>query len=291
MSYLLRIILVIQISFTTLTALSQLQKEYVVQEQKVMLSDIVKNPKTDKILFNINPTRHTKRVQASELLKRLESYGYKEYHSRYSIIQFSQKSPIDTSSFKESIQRYYKERYPEIVIEEITIKPLKYLTKLPKEYTLSFKKRAYLTNQSLFFLKTLDNKKIFFKYTLLAKTPIYIAKKNIAKGEEISHVNTEKKSIILHKFRAMPLVRLQKGSYEAKHRIKRGSLLTQRDITQLYLVKRGAEITVRLHNEGISIIFYAEALKSGHINDTISVSYKNKKIPVRITGKNRAEVK
>jgi flagella basal body P-ring formation protein FlgA len=287
----LKIFLFITIFFTQLFATQELQNEYFIDGQKVMLSNIVKSPKTDEILFNINPARHSKRVQASELIKRLDSYGYRGYHAQHTIIQFSQKSHINTKLFKESIQSYYKERYPGIVVEEITIKPLKYLTKLPKEYTLFFKKRAYLTNQSLFFLKTLDNKKIFFNYTLLAKTPIYFAKKNIAKGEEISHVNTEKKSIILHKFRAMPLVTLQKGRYEAKHQIKRGSLLTQRDMTQLYLVKRGTEITVTLHNEGISIIFYAEALKSGHINDTIPVRYKNKKIPVRITGKNRAEVK
>lgn len=268
----------------------QLQQEYLVTAKTVKISDIIKSPKKDSILFNINANRHSKRVKASYLIKELKSYGYHDITSRHAYIQFTQKSPLNTKKLTSLLKRYYKEHYKNIEIQKITIKPIKYLSTFPKNFTVGFRDKAYLSHKGTFYIKTVENKKIFFNYTLLAKLSVYRAKKKIEKSEPITRINTEKKSIILDKFRAFPLMDISTVHYEAKHRIRQYSLITQRDVITLHLVKRGENVTVTLKNQGIYITFLAKALQSGRLGETIRVMHKNKKIRVRVTGKNRAEV-
>ena len=165
------------------------------------------------------------------------------------------------------------------------------MLQLPKEYTIGFPRNAYLSHKGIFYIKTPDNKKLFFNYLINAEISVYQTTKEIQKGEELSNFNLQKKSIILDKFKAEPVIELQKNHYEAKHRLKKGLILTQRDIRRLYLVKRGDNVIVTLHNNDLEIVFNAKALQSGRLGETISVLHKNnKKVRVRVIGKNRAEV-
>ncbi|MEO1937663.1 MAG: flagella basal body P-ring formation protein FlgA, partial [Sulfurimonas sp.] len=67
---------------------------------------------------------------------------------------------------------------------------------------------------------------------------------------------------------------------------------TQRDVTGLYLIKRGTQVSVTLEDGGVSIVFSGRALQNGRYGDTIAIRQKNnKKIYVTVTGKNRAKVK
>ncbi len=277
--------------FTTLLFSQELQQEYILNSDTVKLSDIVKSPKKDHILFNINKSRHSKRVRSSELLKKLKSFGYNDFHTQHAYIQFSKKSPINTQKLQDALLHYYQQKYKNIIIKNIVLKPTKYMLHLPKNYVVGFPRNAYLSHKGIFYIKTSENKKIFFNYILKAKTTVYETKKEIQKGEELSGFNLQKKSIILDKFKADPLMDLQKNHYEAKHRLKTGHIVTQRDLRRLYLVKRGATVVVTLHNNDLEITFNAKALQSGRLGETISVLHENnKKIRVRVIGKNRAEV-
>ena len=284
-------IIILFLFLTTLLFSQELQQEYMLNSDTVKLSDIIKSPKKDTILFNINVSRHSKRVRSSELLKKLKSYGYNNFHTQHTYIQFSRKSPINTQKLKDALIAYYQQKYKHIAIENLFLKPTKYMLHLPKNYTIGFPRNAYLSHKGIFYIKTLDNKKFFFNYILRAKTTVYQTKKEIQKGEELSGFNLQKKSIILDKFQANPLMELPKHQYEAKHRLKNGLIVTQRDIRRLNLVKRGAAVVVTLHNNDLEISFTAKALQSGRLGDTISVLHDNsKKIRVRVIGKNRAEV-
>jgi len=288
----LKFLLIFQLFSITLLATTELQKEYIVTNKRVMLSDIIKDPKEDLLLYEITSTRHSKRVQASKLLKKLQTYGYRDLSSKHAYIQFSQKSPIDTKPLEDAVVRYYKKYYKNIKIKKVVVEPNRYLTKIPQNYTVGFTRNAQLSHKGIFYIKTDTNKKIFFHYLIDGTINVYETKKPIKKGEELSFLNCQKKSIMLDKFRAMPLVILPRGHYEAKHRIKKFKLLTQRDVEKLFLVKRGAHITVTLQNGGIDIIFSGRALQSGRYGDTITIMHNNnKKIHVVVTGKNRAKVK
>ncbi|MEN4053216.1 MULTISPECIES: flagellar basal body P-ring formation chaperone FlgA [Sulfurimonas] len=283
---------ILSLLFLTLQANQELQHEYSVTGKDIMLSDIVNSPKEDARLFQISPSRHSKRVKSKELLRLLKEYGYKNFQAKHAYVQFSQKSPINTDKIKNSLIEYYQEKYKDIKIEKVDLLPSKYMTHLPKEYKVGFSRNAYLSRKGVLYIKTPDNKKIFFNYNMYARLNVYETKKKIEKGEELSELNCKKKSIILEKFRAMPLMDLPRARYEAKHRLKKFSLLTQRDVVGLFLIKRGSHVNVYLQDEGVYITFGAKALQSGRYGDTITVVNQNKKkIHVRVIGKNRAEVR
>ncbi|WP_457746930.1 flagellar basal body P-ring formation chaperone FlgA [Sulfurimonas sp.] len=284
---------IIFLLFLSLTLYSyELQRNYYIDSTKITLGDIIKESHSNKILFTLDNNRHTKRIKATKLIQILKQSGYKQVTCNYPYIQFNKKSPIDKSKIINAIKTYYTKTYPYIKIEKITVEPNSYLSKLPKEYTIEFRRNAYLSNKNMLDIKTYENKKIFFKYNIKAYVTVLFARKEIKKSQELSRLNVKKKSIILEKFKAMPLVEITRGKYQAKHRIKNATVVTQRDVTGLELVKRGSNVTVTLNEPHINITFLAKALKSAHLGETIHVIQKNgKKIEVLVTGKNRAEVK
>jgi len=270
----------------------ELQRNYYIDTNSITIADIIEESHSNTKLFQINPDKHTKRVKAKELISLLQSYGYKNISSKYPYIQFNKKSPIDTSKIIKAVKHYYKKNYPNISISKVVVMPNSYLEKLPNEYKVKFKKNAYLSNKGIFHIKTYENKKLFFSYQIQAKTAVIVARQEIRKATELSKVNTQKKSIILEKFRAKPLFDIKKGLYQTKHKIKKSTIITQRDIVGLTLVKRGSYVTVTLYEPHISITFLAKALRSARLGESIYVMQKNgKKIEVVVTGKNKAEVK
>lgn len=268
-----------------------LQSNYFVKNDFVMLSDIVKKPTKDVQLYKINPNRHTKRVKAKEFLKNLKKYGYKNFVSKHNYVQFSKKSPISTKYIKEQIKKEYKKRYLHVEILSLHVEPRVYIEKLPDKYQFEIDDKAYLSNEGICSIKTQENKKIFFNYHISAKVAVYKTRTRLERGTELSNMNIQKKSIMLEKFRAAPIQTLDAHSLEAKHRLKAETILTKRDVTGLYLVKRGATVVVFLNDGGINISFIAKAVTSGRFGEKITVLRNDdKKIKVRVSGQNRAEM-
>ncbi|MEA3451604.1 MAG: flagellar basal body P-ring formation chaperone FlgA, partial [Bacteroidota bacterium] len=140
-------------------------------------------------------------------------------------------------------------------------------------------------------IKNSSKKQIFFNYAIDAKIDVYKARKPIMRSEELSHINCVKKSIILDKFRAMPIEIIKKGIYQSRQHIKLNKIITTRDVQTLRLAKRGTMINIFLTQENITITFSAEALKDGVYGDIIKVKQSNNRvIKVRIIGKNKGEV-
>lgn len=281
------------LSFSTLIfAINTLQSNYFVQHNFIMLSDIVHvKKKDDKKLFTIEKYRHSKRIQKDKLLKILQNNGYSNYTSKHNYIQFTKQSPINTTTIQKNIKKLYAKKYIKIKISSIALAPTHYLEKLPKNYSVHFNNKAHLSNRGVLYIRTNDNKKIFFNYEIVATVSILVARKNIKKGSELSSINTRKNSIILSRFRAMPLQGLHVNKYQAKHNLKTDEIITSRDVIGLYIVKRGSNINVSLQSEGIDIFFTARALQNGRLGDSISVMQRNgKKLRVVIIGRNKAEV-
>ena len=267
-----------------------LQKSYYVQTDEIKLSSIIKNVQDDKVLFHIAHKREYKKIKSKKLIEILQKYGY-TVQTTHRFVTFYKKSPVDLQFVKEYLQKYYKEYYPEIKIDSISVMPRKYISSLSTIQKIKIPKKAYLSNHAIISLATKQKKQIFLDYTVDATITALVAKKDIAREEEISFVNTTKKSIILTKFKAQPLIHAPSGVYESKFHIQAGKLITLRDVTMLHLIKRGNEVNVFLQSGPLSITFSAKALNNGKLGDTIKVQRSDgKRIKVIVTGKNRAKV-
>jgi len=271
-----------------------LKNTYYINNDYIMLSDIVKvNPNNDKKLFRLEQNRHTLRIKTKKLTKLLKKEGYDGYISKHrGYIQFNKRSPINRDKLKIALKKLYLKKYDQISILSVNIEPNSYIQKLPDTYTIAFERRSFLSKKGTLYIKTPDNKKIFFHYFIQAKVSTYQAKKNLKKGTQLSNRNCQKKSIILDKFRAMPIQNIGTNHYQSKHHIRVGSIITTRDVTGVDLVRRGSMVNVFIRNGNMEISFSAKALQNGKMGDTIKLLNKEgKKIKVIITGKNRAEVK
>jgi flagella basal body P-ring formation protein FlgA len=267
-----------------------LESEYYVPSDEIKLSSILPQSQNDVLLFNITEGRDTKRVQSKELITLLKSYGYHDVKSKSQYVQFTKQGLFDSSKMKNEIIKIYKQRYKQIEIESLEIHSRGYLDSLPQEYSVNMQSKSHLKNEGMFYIKTPQNKKIFFDFTIKGKLDVYFARENIKRNAELSSINAVKKSIILDKFQAQPIQNIANGTVQSKHNIKKGTLLTSRDIVELQLVRRGSEVSVLLESENMSISFSAEALEDGVYEQIIEVQKQNGvKVKVKVIGKNRGE--
>ena len=267
----------------------QLQKNYYIAGKKVLLSDITNNPKNSKILFNIKQNKHLKRIKSKELIKLLKQYNI-QAQTHHSYIQFTQKSPINTSDIEASIVKYYKTHYPTITIKSLIVQPRTFLTQLPAYVTLKFQKHAYLKNYGVVALITEDRKELFLNYTVNATVQVYKTKKKIQRAEEISPINVKPSAISLQKLLDSPLTDIT-HHYQAKYNLKEDTIITMRDVVPLVVVKHGDIVNASLQNGNVEIIFSATAKQNGTISDIITIeTEQGKKLKAQVLGRGRVKV-
>ncbi|CAI6149822.1 MAG: hypothetical protein SPLUMA2_SPLUMAMAG2_00105 [uncultured Sulfurimonas sp.] len=278
--------------FINLCANTQLKSNYFIQENYVVVSDIVKGSKSKLKLFDIDKNRHSIRIKTKNLLNKLNKLGYKNITSKHNYTQFTQKSPINTDRLELYLREVYIKNYASIDIQRISISPRSYLYEMPQNYQISLHKKAHLSNKGIINIKTDDNKKIFFNYLVKARISVIISKQTIQKDDELSFLNTKKKSIMLQKFRALPLHEIKKAALQLKHRVKKDFILTGRDVVGLFLVKRGSTINVVVTDANIAISFLAKAKQNGRFGEKITVvNSLGKKLKAVVTARNSAEIK
>jgi len=287
-----RFIFILLLLTLQLNADKILKNTYYVKSNDIYISHIIKNPPSNKPLYKISFNKHTKRVKTKDLIQLLKKHGYRGYTSKSRYIKFIKKSPIDTSKISQYIKDYYLENYNQIDIQEIKVSPRIYMTSLPQEYTINIRKKNYLSRNGVVSIKTPKNKKIFFNYDVKADVSVYLSRVQIKKDVELSAINTIKKSIILEKFMAKPIQILEAHTIQGKRHIKKDKILTLRDVEILSIVKKNSYINVNLNSQNMSISFSAKALQNGKLGDTITVQKNSgKRLKVRVTGKNRAEIR
>jgi len=270
---------------------NNLESTYYIDSDDIRLSDIIKNPKVDAKLFSLDIGKHTKKISSKEIIKKIQNYGYKKYKESSRFIKFTKKSPINLEKLQEKVREFYKQKYKDIKIQKLLVSPRSYTKSLPKDYSIVFQSKSHLKNRGTFYIKTVDKKKLFFNYSILATLSVFESKSKVKRGDELSAFNCRKKSMVLNKFRAMPLQDISNNSFESKRQMKIGTIITQRDIRALSVVKRGDSVNVTLQNSGVTISFVAKAQTNGQINDIITVLKSDgKKLKVRVTAKHRAEI-
>ncbi len=286
----IRILLFIFI-FVNLNASSILKKIYYIDSNNITISSILEDVKKDKILFQIEKNRYSKRVKSSLLIKMLQQSGYKEIQAKSNYITFKKRSPINTSKIKNDIKLYFKRNYEIINIQDIEVNPREFITKLPQEFTTNLKKRNFLSKTGIAFIQTDKKRRYFFDYTIKATIPVYITTTKLKKNTQISVLNTKTKDIILNKLRAKPIQKIVSNALETKYQLSKDKILTVKNTQRLHVIKRGSMVNVILHNSGIDISFSAKALKDARVGDTLKVENSNKKIlKVIAIGKNKTEM-
>jgi len=266
----------------------ELQKRYFVPTNDIFLSTITGDKKNDMYLFSIERDRYLKRVSAKKLLQILQNKGYRRFTAHNGYVTFYKRSPIDFSALKQKLKEFYKQNYKFIQINSVWIIPRNHIQKLPKSFIFKIQPRNALHSHANFSIKN-HAKQVFFEYFIDADLYVFKTKRKILRGEALDGRNMKKVYIKLDKFQALPIQSF--SSYQAKHHINEGKIITKRDIEKLALVKRGENISVVVKNNNMEIIMGAKALQSGSLNEMIQIeNEKGVRLHAKVIGKNRVEV-
>ena len=116
-----------------LYASNALNEHYYVPTDKIQLSTLIPDVKSDILLYTITQGRYTRRVKSKELISTLKAHGYKDYVSKSNYIKFTKRSPINTTKIKEALKKIYTQKYKEINITNIEVNPRGYLKAIPSQ--------------------------------------------------------------------------------------------------------------------------------------------------------------
>jgi flagella basal body P-ring formation protein FlgA len=275
----------------SLYANTYLKEHYYIQNDEIKLSSLIPHIKNDSQLYSITQGRYTRRVKSKELIKMLKQHGYSDYLAKSRYIKFTKQSPIDTKKIQQALKKIYSKKYQEIKIRSIEVHPRGYLKTIPSQYRVKLQSKSHLKNRGTLSIKSSSKKQIFFDYKIDATVTVFKARQNIKRNVELSHLNAVKKSIILDKFRAMPIQKVQNAGLQSKHNIKKETILTTRDVQALQLIKRGSMVNIMLKSRNMAISFSAQALQNGVLGDVIKVKKNNNKIiKIKVIARNRGEV-
>ena len=231
-------------------------------------------------------------MKSKELLLLLSKLGYKNFFSKRNSVKFIQQNSLDFRLIRDEIKKFYRVHYQNIVFKNIEIHSRGYINSLPKKYIVTINKKNSLRSDAILSIKSLKTKKqLFFNYKIEADVDVFISKDIIQRKEELSKKNCIKQTIHFDKFRALPIKKIGKRYIQSKHKIKKNSIITQRDIQKFNLIKRGSNINVILRNRNINISFSATALQNGTLGEIINVKPNNSKIlKIRVIGYKLGEV-
>jgi len=270
----------------------KLKSTYYIDSDDIYISHIIKDAPRNKKIYKISDGRYTKRIKSKELLKVLKENGYRGIVAETSYVKFIKTSPIDTSKIVNHLRLYYQRHYKKIEIKDIKVNSRGFLDSLPKSYVVEIRDDAFLSKNGILSIKTPNNKKIYFNFTVDAEVFVYTTKDTLARATPLSALNTFKKSIILDKFMAKPIEDLDIMPLESRHHLQKDSILTTRDVEILSMIRRNQSVNVSMDSKNMSITFSARALKDGKMGDTIMVEKANgTRLKVIVVGKNRAIIK
>lgn len=275
-----------------LYAQTALEDAYYVQNREVRFSSLVAGVNNDFLITTIEQNRYSQKIKSKDFIKLLAKHGYKNYISKSNYVNFILKSPVDTSLIEAKLKEYYQKSYEDITIKSVFVAPRGYLASLPTEYSMEIKSRDFLSNEGILSIKTVENKKFFFDYSVVADIAVYKSRDSIKKDTQLTLTNCTKKIVPLENFKEQPLQNIEQKSLQVKRHIPKDTILTMRDVEILDVVKRDSMISVNFFEDGIMITFSAKALQDGKVNDIIDVQNSGGKIlKARVIGSDAAEIK
>ena len=278
-----------------LTPVSLKKETVFFDESRIVYSTDIAQVDTSFEVTQIQQGLSSYRLSFSVLQDIFASHGYELISpTKIAYITLKQKLDINEVQILDFIKEKYKEAYPSIVIEDISLK-LSSSVSLQgyelQEMILPSNRLGYDNgNVKLNFERiqprqhTLAKKSIYARYYMQAYIEGLVVTENIQKNTLLNAQNTTIQKIKLTK---NTLPSLKPNTYYAKYRIKKDTLLTKRHIKTMPLVQKKETITAVFDIDGVQATRGATALASGYKNDIISIKVGERELKAKITAKSR----
>lgn len=276
--------------FSSLNAL-ELKNEYFFSDHTIT-SDILFPELTQKFeILKIPPEKEHYRIDANIITKTFELNGIIIDSSKTRYVNFTKYSPVNFTPLKIQLEKMLRERYPSIMIEEITITPRGYLPSLAKETRGVFDDRFYQHAKGTFYILTPQGLRHYLDYKVTATISVLHTTQKITRRERLSGFNTLLKPIPFTSFKDVPLTTLPDQLSRFRSNLKAGVLLTLRHIEAVPYVLKNEKVVVEVQSEGVVVEFGATATQEGALYDIITIQKNDgKRVKAKVIGENRVEL-
>ena len=276
--------------FSSLNAL-ELKNEYFFSDHTIT-SDILFPELTQKFeILKIPPEKEHYRIDANIITKTFELNGIIIDSSKTRYVNFTKYSPVNFTPLKIQLEKMLRERYPSIMIEEITITPRGYLPSLAKETRGVFDDRFYQHAKGTFYILTPQGLRHYLDYSVRATISVLHTTQKITRRERLSGFNTLLKPIPFTSFKDVPLTTLPDQLSRFRSNLKTGVLLTLRHIEAVPYVLKNEKVVVEVQSEGVVVEFGATATQEGALYDIITIQKNDgKRVKAKVIGENRVEL-
>ncbi len=284
-------VLLISIIIATVIHALELKPAYIFTDHNITSQTLF--PQIDQKFSVIRVPEHKTRIKVpvAKISTKFASKGFKLDTAGMRRITFIKKSPIDTSVMETKIAAKYQKRYQGIDIKALLVVPRSYTEKLPATYQMELNPKSMEQSDGTFYIRTPDNRKIFFDYFIDANVNVLHAKQDIGQNTELTAFNTFAKTITFNELKGTPITTLTSNPYRTKYKIRANTMIDMSDLEPSPLVKKGQNIHVSMKTGLVLIEFAAVALEDGGLHDIISIRKTDgQKIKAKVTGSNRVEI-
>lgn len=242
-------------------------------------------------LFKVPASKTKYRVPSAKVIFLFEQQGINLESPGMRSVIFIKKSPVDLSPLTTAVRSLYEEKFPTITIKKILVTPRIYTESLPLEYSVDFGSNSSEHSNGTFYIRTPDNKKLFFDYTIDAVIDVVHTKSDLKRKTELSTFNTTIKNISIDSVDGEPLTTVEPHQYRLKYNIDADTPLEMRDVESSPMVKRGKQVLVSMKNGLVLVEFAATALEDGALHDIIAIRKADgQRVKARVAGLNKVEI-
>ncbi len=265
----MKILITFLLSFTFIYAYS-LEKNYSYDSPILFASDFFPEIKDDFEVISMPSHLQHFQISQTRLFELFSRHNIKLEGHAVGVVKFERFSDLSLAPLEEKVKEYYLSHLPFLNIKGIKIHSTRHIDTLPQNYTLVFKKQLYKQSKGTFKLVSKQDR-IFFNVTIDASYQQVQVTKTMSKGTLLTSDNTSLVKIPFTRTHDPLLQTNILSQMESKRYLRKGKLLTLKDVKRLSMVKKGAMVNVKLIEGNILIHFTATALKSGNLNETIFI--------------------
>jgi len=269
-----------------------LKENYTINGLDFKASSIDASISNDFIIYHFEKNKHVKSFTSQKLLKRLKDKGLELEDKTKGIVHIYRSSQLDYAPITQAIKDYYHDFYPNMHIKNILYSKKNFIQELSTDYTLQFKKKAYLYHRSnLQLLYTKTDKRHFISYTIEATLKVFKARNNINRGKLLTPLDLRSENEVFKRFKSLPIQTALKGRLRLKKRLIKGKIVYLRDIEKLPDVLKNKEVNVRFISGNVHLEFLAISLEDGHIGEEINIKKRDgKRLKAKVISPNFVEI-
>lgn len=269
----------------------ELAKNYEYENDTIYSTDLFPTLTKKFELLRIPPDQDHYRLDAQVIAKTFELNGIILDTAKTRYVTFTKRSPVDFTPLKHQLEAMFKERYPTIRIDAITISSRGYLAALPKNVRGVFDERFYQNGSGTFYYLDGQGIRHYLDYAIRATIDILHTTRPTARKERLSGFNTLLKPVPFLSFKDIPLTALPEQPSRFRSNLKPGQLLTLRNIETTPLVLKNEKIIAEIPDGGVIVEFGARATQEGSLYDIITIQKNDgKRVKAKVIGENRVEL-